>query len=270
MLYVVATPIGNLEDITIRGLKALKEAALIAAEDTRRTRKLLSHYGIKTRLTSYHEHNEREKAAYLLEKLKSGLSVALVADAGTPAISDPGDRLVKLAVENGIAVSAVPGASSLTAVLSIAGLPTDEFIFLGFVPSKEAERKRCIARLKEGGTFVVFESARRLKRTLEDVKDILGDCSIVIGREMTKLHEEILRGKTAELLELLKERELKGEVAMALRVDFPEPTRTGLTEELHTLLSAGIPFKDAVKIAAKQRGLPKSHVYKEALKLKKA
>jgi len=267
-LFVVATPIGNLEDITLRALKVLKEADLIAAEDTRETRKLLSHYGISTPLTSYYEHNEREKAPFLLEKLRGGKNIALASDAGTPAISDPGYRLVKLAAGEGIQVISIPGPSSLTSALSISGLPTSEFTFKGFIPASFSRRKRFFLSLKgEEQTFVMYESPRRLKKTLEDMKEILCDAEIAIARELTKIHEEVIRGTIDEAMETLKEREVRGEVTIVLRTKKSSASET-FEETLSSLLSSAIPLKDAVKAVAKEYNLPKTLVYKEALKIK--
>lgn len=267
-LFVVATPIGNLEDITLRALRVLKEADLIAAEDTRHTKKLLSHYGISKDMTSYHEHNEKEKAAQLVEKLKAGADIALVTDAGTPGISDPGYRLIKLANENSIRVEAIPGPSALTALLSICGLPTDSFSFHGFLPSSAGARRTALLGFKgRADTIVLFESAKRLEAALTDIIEVLGDTEIVIGRELTKAHEEIIRGRTGKVLENVKGRELKGEVALVLRIEeakaFGSPA-----EELEKLLRAGFRLKDAAKAVADSFNISGSEAYKEALRVK--
>src|SRR3989337_1558726 len=218
-LFVVATPIGNLEDMTIRAVRVLKEAGLIAAEDTRHTKKLLTHFGIDSSLTSYHEHNEREKAGSIVEKLLSGSDVALVSDAGTPGISDPGYRLVGLAVEKGIRIVPVPGASAIISLVSVSGLPTDEFSFKGFLPSKEGELKRLLQGLKgRAATTIFYESPRRLRRSLELVFETLGDIHVVIGRELTKIHEEVIGGRVSEVLAGLSG-EVKGEVTLILRTE---------------------------------------------------
>ncbi|MEE9614896.1 MAG: 16S rRNA (cytidine(1402)-2'-O)-methyltransferase [Thermodesulfobacteriota bacterium] len=270
VLRVVATPIGNMEDITLRALRVLKESDLIAAEDTRRTRKLLSHYGISTPLTSYFEHNERAKAPRIVKKLKEGSDVALVSDAGTPGISDPGYRLVRLALEEGVRVEAVPGPSALTAVLSVAGLPIDEFTFKGFVPSAAGRRKKFLLGLRgTGSTVVLYESARRLKATLAEIGSVLGDVEVVVAREMTKLHEELVRGRAEEVAGLMKGRTLKGEVTLVVRTEKVEIEAEDAAGEIRKLLDEGFTLKDAVKAVTAGSGLPKSVVYKEALGVKK-
>lgn len=268
-MYVVATPIGNLEDMTMRAVRVLKEVGLIAAEDTRHTRKLLSHYGISTPVTSYHEHNEFEKALKLVEKIKDGDDLALVTDAGTPCISDPGYRLVLHAAESGVEVVAVPGASAVIAVLSIAGMPTDEFTFKGFMPTTSVKRRTFLAGMRAAaGTFILYESPRRLLAALEDMRVVLGDVELVVGREMTKLHEETMRGKVSEVIDMIKGRVLKGEVAIVLTMEKASFGLDDIEGELRKLIDAGIPLKEAVKIAAKELGLPKSAVYKKALEIK--
>jgi 16S rRNA (cytidine1402-2'-O)-methyltransferase len=268
-LYVVATPIGNLEDITLRALRVLKEVDLVAAEDTRRTRKLLTNYGISKPLTSYFEHNERAKGRLLVKKLKGGATVALVTEAGTPGISDPGYRLVKLAVEHSIPVVSIPGASALTAVLSIAGLPTDEFTFKGFVPAGAGRRRRFLLSLKGADTtFVLYEAPGRLKATLKEIKNVLGDVEAVIAREMTKLHEEVMRGRVEELMGLVEERKLKGEVTIVIRAPGVEAGAARIAEEIKNLLASGASVKDTAAIVSRELGIPRTAVYKQALKVK--
>ncbi|HEX5886708.1 MAG TPA: 16S rRNA (cytidine(1402)-2'-O)-methyltransferase, partial [Pyrinomonadaceae bacterium] len=199
-LYLVATPIGNLADITHRALQVLKDVDLIACEDTRHTRKLLQHYGINTKTISYHEHNEQQRAAELIEQLKQGKDIAVVSDAGTPSISDPGFRLVRAAIENEVAVVPVPGPSALISALIAAGLPTDEFFFAGFLPARSHARRARLGQLRSvPGTLIFYEAPHRLATTLTDALEILGERDAVVARELTKLHEEIRRGRLSEL-----------------------------------------------------------------------
>src|SRR5215471_11896459 len=201
-LFVVATPIGNLEDITLRALRVLREVDLIACEDTRQTAKLLSHYQIEGRTTSYHEHNEAEKAVYLLAQLRGGKKVVLVSDSGTPCISDPGFRLIRSALESGIPVIPVPGPSALTAALSVSGRPTDVFTFFGFLPSKKGGRRSLLESLKEElRTLVFYETAGRLLQSLADLQELLGNRAITIAREMTKIYEEVFFGSISQARE---------------------------------------------------------------------
>jgi 16S rRNA (cytidine1402-2'-O)-methyltransferase len=215
-LYVVATPIGNMDDITLRALKILQAVDRIAAEDTRRTGRLLTHHGIQTRLVSYHEHNERQRTGELLAGLARGESIALVSDAGTPAISDPGYVLVHEAVQAGILVSPVPGPSAVISALSAAGLPTDAFLFLGFPPRKSGRRQRELTSLAaESRTLIWYESPRRIARFVEEVHGVLGERYAVIGREITKRYEEFLRGPLSELMQELRRRgDIKGEITL--------------------------------------------------------
>src|ERR1700720_2592672 len=217
--YLVATPIGNLEDITLRALRVLKEVDLIACEDTRQTLKLLSHYGIKTRLVSYHEHNEMTKAAELVVDLEGGAKIALVTDAGMPGISDPGFRLISLAIRHHVPVVPIPGASAFLAALVASGLPTDSFRFSGFLPAKRGERRAALEAIKTSPrTQVFYEAPHRIIEALSDVVEALGkDRHVVIAREVTKLHEEFLRGRAAEVLEGLKSRDgVKGEITLLI------------------------------------------------------
>ena len=200
-LYVVATPIGNLEDITVRALRILREVALIAAEDTRRTAHLLSRYGITTPTTSLHEHNEHRKSASLVARLQNGESIALVSDAGTPTVSDPGGHLISEAIANGIRVEAIPGPNAALAALSVSGLLTDSFVFLGFPPTKAKDRKTWMEHLRGAQSVAVFyEAPHRIIQTLEEIRDTIGDARVVIGRELTKAHEELVRGPISQVL----------------------------------------------------------------------
>lgn len=269
-LFIVSTPIGNLQDITARALSVLKKADFVAAEDTRHTKKLLNHYGISTPLKSCFEHNEQKKAVEFVERLLAGATVALVSDAGTPGISDPGFRLVKLALERGVKVVAVPGPSAIIAALSVSGFSLSSFTFLGFVPAEEAERKRFLLKLTQPEhTFIMFEAARRLKRTLSDIEGILGkDIDVVVAREMTKVYEDVLRGRVSDVIHAVKDKELKGEVTLIARTGGKKTQLGGIAEEIERLLSAGFSIKDAAKAVSIEFEVPKGAAYKEALKVK--
>jgi 16S rRNA (cytidine1402-2'-O)-methyltransferase len=204
-LFVVATPIGNLEDITGRALRVLRAVAVIAAEDTRRTAHLLAHYAISTATTSLHEHNEAQKSASLVARLGRGEDVALVSDAGTPTISDPGYRLIRTAIEAGIRVESIPGPSAIIAALAVSGLPTDAFAFLGFPPTRSKARLEWFDRAKRfGGTIVFFEAPHRIRRTLEEMRLVIGDCPIMLARELTKAYEQLVRGQISSVLPALQ------------------------------------------------------------------
>lgn len=214
-LYIVSTPIGNLEDITLRALSVLKEVDLIACEDTRRTGILLAHYQIKNRLISYHEYNKLKRTPEILELLRQGKRVALVSDAGTPGISDPGFYLIRAAIEHNYKVIPIPGASAILAGIVIAGLPSDRFAFEGFLPKREGRKKKKLEDLKyEQRTMIFYDSPNRVKKTLNDMLNIFTDRRIVLVRELTKKFEETIRGKISEVLEILEKRELKGEIVL--------------------------------------------------------
>ncbi len=216
-LYIVSTPIGNLEDITLRALRLLKEVDLIAAEDTRHTGILLKHFGIQKPLTSYFEGNELKKKEWILSRLNQGDRIALVSDAGTPGISDPGFRLIQVAIENLIPIVPIPGPSAVITALSVSGLPTDAFLFKGFLPHKSKKRKDLLKQLEETKeTLIFYESPHRLNETLKDILDILGDREIVLTRELTKIYEEILRGKVSEIQHQLAEKKIKGEITLVI------------------------------------------------------
>ncbi len=216
-LYLVSTPIGNLEDLTLRAKRLLAEVDLIAAEDTRHTQHLLQHYNIHTPLTSYHDHNKEEKTPILIDRLKNGHSIALVSDAGTPTISDPGYYLINGCITAGIRVSPVPGASAVLAALAVSGLPTDAFLFAGFLPKKPGARQKRLETLQPlRDTLIFFESPRRLHALLVELQARLGDRRIVIGRELTKLHEEVIRGRVSEVSAQLKDRTIKGELTIVV------------------------------------------------------
>ncbi len=217
ILYIVSTPIGNLEDITLRALRVLKEVDSIAAEDTRRTKALLTRYGISKPLTSYFSHNEKEKGEYLLNKLKNGENIALVSDAGTPGISDPAYSLIKLSLENNIEVRPIPGPAGAITALSVSGLPTDKFIFEGFLPKKSGKRlKRLESFRNEDRTIIIYESPYRILATLQEIKDILGNRHVAAGREMTKVYEEVIRGRVDEVIQKLDGRKIKGEITLII------------------------------------------------------
>lgn len=270
VLYVVATPIGNLEDITYRAVRILREADLIACEDTRQTRKLLDHYGIATPTVSYHEHNEAARAQELVGKLEEGLSVAQVSDAGMPGISDPGYRVIKLAIERGITVVPIPGPSALTAALVGSGLPTDAFEFHGFLPAKSGQRRTMLESFRASGrTIVVYEAPHRIRETLKDIVEILGaERPVVIARELTKVHEEFIRGTAAQVLSQLQAREPKGEITLLIGPgEFQGEAAASKADAAarfkEIMRDQGLDEKTALKVLAKERGLSKSEVYRE-------
>ncbi len=265
ILFVVATPIGNLEDLTFRAARILGEVSIIACEDTRHTRVLLDHYGISRPLVSYHEHNEAERTRELIGRLQAGDSIALVSDAGTPLISDPGYRLVVSAAEAGIPVVPVPGVSAAVAALSAAGLPTDAFSFVGFFPPKQTQRLRLLEERKQDpSTLVFYEAPHRILQTLEDVEQVLGDRRVVIARELSKLHEEFLRGTPAQLRATLAARDaIKGEMTVLIaRAEHPAVDDTPVAEAVNLLLRLGVPRMEAMKTVARNRGLSKREVYR--------
>jgi 16S rRNA (cytidine1402-2'-O)-methyltransferase len=271
-LYVVATPIGNLEDITLRALSVLKEADLIACEDTRQTQKLLNHYSIITPTVSYHEHNEMTRSAELVIQLEQGARVALVADAGVPGISDPGFRLISNAIRHGVAVVPIPGVSAFLAALAASGLPTDSFRFHGFLPPKHGERKAALEKIQGStATHAFYEAPHRIKEAIEDAVEVLGAARpIVIAREVTKLHEEFLRGPAGEVLDQLKVRgEIKGEITLlvgkAAKSETPvAASRVNLRRRLEQVMSEErLDEKAALKKVARELGLSKSEAYRE-------
>ncbi len=271
VLYIVATPIGNLEDITLRALRILKEADLIAAEDTRHTQKLLSKYDIHVPLTSYHDHNKEDRGPVLVARLLEGKSVALVSDAGTPGISDPGYFLINLAVAQKVRVVPIPGATAAVAALSITGLPTDTFAFEGFLPSKQTARRNRLEELKEERrTLVFYEAPHRIMSTLEDMAGIFGDRKAVVTRELTKVHEETIRGSLSEVVDRVHAGSSKGEFTIVVHGAAPveEKQDVDTAEYLKNLmLHRGLTKKEAVAVAAEELGVPKKVVYKESLKL---
>jgi len=274
-LYIVSTPIGNLEDITLRALNILRDVQIIAAEDTRHTQKLLQHYHISTAQTSYHDHNKEEKAEILISRLREGRDIALVSDAGTPGISDPGYYLINRAIEEGIRVMPVPGPSASIAALSVSGLPTDAFVFEGFLPSKKTARQKKLRELSgERRTLILFEAPHRLASTLKDIAEVLGDRKIVLTRELTKMFEEVIRGRVSEVIAEIEGRRLKGEMTLLLEGAQEEEAAAGEVRDLHEYLKMlieekGLSLKDAVSKASKDLGIPRNRVYKEALSMRK-
>ncbi len=271
-LYLVATPIGNLEDITLRALRILSEVHLIAAEDTRHTRKLLTAHDIHRPLVSYHEHNMRAQGRRLLRELLAGKSVALVTDAGTPGISDPGQDLVRLAVSENIQVSPIPGPSAVTTALVVAGLPVQPFIFLGYPPNRPATRRKFFAKYaKAEETLVLFESPRRLAASLKDMKNIWGNRKVAVTRELTKIHEEVFRGSLEEAIARWPG-EARGEITLLVAgVESGRPqANDSLIQQLRVYLTSNRrPLKEISAEVAQQRGISKRLVYQKALKIKK-
>jgi 16S rRNA (cytidine1402-2'-O)-methyltransferase len=271
-LYLVATPIGNLEDITLRALRVMKESDLIACEDTRQTQKLLNHYAITTRTTSYHEHNEMTRAAELVVDLEQGARIALVTDAGMPGISDPGFRLISLAIRHHVPVVPIPGASAFLAALVASGLPTDSFRFSGFLPAKAGQRRQILEDIRESPrTQVFYEAPHRVKEALEDIVEILGrQRHVVIAREVSKIHEEFLRGHAGDILETLKARgDIKGEITLLIgKMEAGEqkalPSRVSVPQRVAQIIAEeNLDEKAALKKVAKEMGMSKSEAYRE-------
>jgi 16S rRNA (cytidine1402-2'-O)-methyltransferase len=269
-LYIVSTPIGNLEDITLRALKVLKEVDVIAAEDTRHSRKLLSHYGISKPLISYWGQKEKVKSTEILERLHSGQSVALISDAGTPGISDPGAVLIKRALEEGLSVVSVPGASALIAALSISGLSTEEFTFIGFLPAKKTQRQKVLKELSlESRTLVFYEAPHRILETLSDMMEIFGERRAAVVKEVSKIHEEVLRGNLYEILDRLEEYTIAGEYVIVVegRAEEKRLTTDDALSEVSALMKKGLGRKEAVKKIAETYGLSKKELYDKSLKV---
>jgi len=271
VLYLVATPIGNLEDITLRALRILKEVDQIACEDTRHSLKLLNHFGIQKPLVSYHEHNEITRAAELVHAMEQGAAVALISDAGMPLVSDPGHRLVTLAIRHHIPVVPIPGAAALLAALSASGLPGEEFLFLGFLPARTGERRRALEHLRiEDRTLIFYEAPHRIAETVADAREILGDRLACLARELTKMHEEFRRGRLSEIEADLTERPAKGEITLVIgppergaggvQADTSQTLAARVDELMH---QAKLDRKEALKLAAKERGIPKRDAYRQ-------
>ena len=268
-LYVIATPIGNLEDISIRALRYLRDVKLIAAEDTRSTRHLLNAYNIKNTITSYHEHSKKAKRDYLLSRLKDD-DVALVSEAGTPGLSDPGYKLIADAIEHGIPVVPIPGASAVITALVVSGLPTDQFVYLGFVPRRHGQRRRVISSVAdEPRTIVAFEAPHRLRETLSAILEILGDRQLAVCRELTKTYEEVFRGTVSQAMEHFIEP--KGECTLVIEGKSEKVAEISaeVKRELREYYKQGISAKESVSQVSKASGLPKRKLYQSWLNLKK-
>ncbi|MBI1941212.1 MAG: 16S rRNA (cytidine(1402)-2'-O)-methyltransferase [Acidobacteria bacterium] len=268
-LYLVGTPIGNLEDITLRALRMLKEVDLIACEDTRRTQQLLNHYAIRTRTISYHEHNELTRAPELIIQMEEGSRIALVSDAGMPVISDPGYRLVSLAIRHNIPVIPIPGASAFVAALAAAGLPVDNFRFLGFLPPKKLARRRALQEMKGSPkTLVFYEAPQRVVDALQDVEEILGDPPVAIAREVTKVHEEFLRGPASQVLLVLRRKPVKGEITALVSPQTAPGKKSSrgdtIRREMEQVMAERrIDERAALKVVARSRGISRSDAYRQ-------
>ncbi len=273
-LYLVSTPIGNLEDITLRALRVLKEVDLIACEDTRHTRKLLDHFGIRKPVISYHEHNEQARAAELAGRLAQGESIAIVTDAGTPGISDPAYRIVRAAIEQGVEVVPIPGPAALIAGLVSSGLPTDSFYFGGFLPPRKGARRTRLNELRsERSTLVFYESPHRIREALSDAEDVLGDREASLARELTKLHEQFLRGRLSEIRARLDAQSPRGEMTLVIAGcgddNLYATEQISLTAQVDKLMNdQGLTRSDALKAVARSRGLSKREAYQKLLEEK--
>jgi 16S rRNA (cytidine1402-2'-O)-methyltransferase len=276
-LFVVATPIGNLEDITVRALRVLREVAVICAEDTRRTAQLLARHAIATPTTSLHEHNETSKSASVVARLQRGEDVALVSDAGTPTVSDPGSRLIRAAIDAGIRIEPIPGPSAVLTALAASGLPTDSFTFLGFPPTRSKDRKQWFERARQvGGTLVFFEAPHRIRETLADLRLAVGDCEIAVGRELTKAHEQLVRGPISTVLEALVE--IRGEFTVVALigqstdiVTTVPPSSAEMARQFGELtINTGSTRRQAIAYLAKKHSLAANKVYEALEQAKKS
>jgi 16S rRNA (cytidine1402-2'-O)-methyltransferase len=275
-LYIVATPIGNLEDITQRALRVLREVDVVACEDTRHTKKLLNHFGIQTKTISYHEHNEQQRAAELCEFLSSGKNVALVSDAGTPLISDPGFRLVNAAAAEAIAVVAIPGPAAFVNALVVSGLPSDQFLFAGFLPARSSARRTKLEALREVRvTLIFYEAPHRIAATLKDAAEVLGNRAAVVARELTKLHEEVARGTLSDLAATFSNQSTRGEMVLVIGSEAAQPAEmpgetvpARLIERLSELEAGGLTAKEALKKAARELGVKRAEAYRIMLSQK--
>ncbi len=274
-LYLVATPIGNLQDITFRAVEILKTVDLIACEDTRHTRKLLTHFGIKNKLVSYHEHNEFERAEEFAAQLEQGKSIAVVSDAGTPGIADPSFRLIQKAHEIGAKINPIPGAVAFVNAVIVSGLPTDSVFFGGFLPSKNSERRNRLTEIRSiPATLCFYETPHRIAKSLTDCFEILGNRNAAVVRELTKMHEEIIRGNLSELRDRFSGKQVKGEIVLIIEreqisnLKYEISDSKNLAERVSEIETQGIDRKTALKKAAKEFGLSKSEAYKILLKEK--
>jgi 16S rRNA (cytidine1402-2'-O)-methyltransferase len=264
-LYLVATPIGNLEDITLRAIRILRdEVTIIACEDTRQTQKLIDHFNIRKPLVSYHEHNEQSRTPELIERLKAGESIALVSDAGTPLVSDPGYRLVAAAIEEKIPVVPIPGVSAALAALTASGLPTDDFRFVGFLPAKSGARQRFLEHLRdESSTMIAYESPHRIIDALEDIRTVMGSRRVVVARELTKIFEEFIRGTAEEVRHTLQGRSsVKGEITLVIGKIEENTAEGDPAVEVAKLEAEGVSRMDAIKFVAKRFGMGKRDLYR--------
>jgi 16S rRNA (cytidine1402-2'-O)-methyltransferase len=274
-LYLVATPIGNLADITHRALQILKDVDLIACEDTRHTHKLLQHYGINTKTVSYHEHNEQQRTAQLVDQLKQGSDIAVVSDAGTPSISDPGFRLVRAAIENDVPVVPVPGPSALISALIATGLPTDEFFFAGFLPSRSNARRTRLNELRAvPGTLIFYEAPHRLATTLKDAYEILGEREAAVARELTKLYEEIKRGRLSELSSYFEDNDkARGEIVVLIDrnvlAEATDKSESSIAALVDRFEQEGMDHRAALKKAARELGLSRAEAYRKLMATKR-
>lgn len=276
-LYLVPTPIGNLQDMTLRSLEVLKNVDIIAAEDTRQTLKLLNHFEIKKSLMSYHKHNEMSKGEDIIAKLKSGINVAIVTDAGTPGISDPGAVIVKKCIEEDIEFEVLPGATAFTTALVYSGLDTTRFEFRGFISRDTKERRESLEEIKQStNTIIIYESPYRVKSTLDILLQELGDRRIALCRELTKIHEEIIRGNISEVIADIKDRNIKGEFVIVIegktqeQIDEENKEKWAdidVKQHLINLIEGGLTKKEAIKVVSKERGLSKNEVYKVAINI---
>lgn len=270
-LYIVATPIGNLEDMTYRAVRILGEVDLIAAEDTRHSLKLLSHFGISKSMTSYFDHNQQFKGERILNTLRQGKSVALISDAGTPCVSDPGYQLVRDAVAEGIKVVPIPGACAAVAAISASGLPSDSFTFAGFPPSRQGKRHTFLGEIAcLPGTLLLYEAPHRLEETLRDIREVLGERQIVVARELTKIYEELIRGSVSEVLKSVSSEKVRGEIVILIAPgEKTEQEPVSLEETLRNLFQdSTLSLKDTAKKASEITGVSRSEAYSAALKLR--